>query len=235
MNKAGINQIQRFNGGISTAAANDGVSYHYPYPDPLKAYVYFNDFINFTATDWTITETQAGATQALQDGAGGQLLLTNTAADNDQIALQLVPESFRLSALKRCWFECRFQVSDATQVDWFLGLVITDTSVIAGFTDGIGFRKDDGDTQIDFTSLKNSAGSTSTNIATFTAATFTTVGFFFDGNSGCRLYVDGLQRGFINPITFVDDEDLTPTIVLQNGEAVAKTMTVDYILAAVER
>jgi hypothetical protein len=33
----------------------------------------------------------------------------------------------------------------------------------------------------------------------------------------------------------VDDEDLTPTFAIQNGEAVAKTMTVDYIFVAKER
>jgi hypothetical protein len=33
----------------------------------------------------------------------------------------------------------------------------------------------------------------------------------------------------------VDDEDLTVSIALQNGEAVAKTMTVDYVFVAKER
>jgi hypothetical protein len=32
-----------------------------------------------------------------------------------------------------------------------------------------------------------------------------------------------------------DDEDLTVSFGIQNGEAVAKTMTVDYILAAMDR
>ena len=32
-----------------------------------------------------------------------------------------------------------------------------------------------------------------------------------------------------------DDEDLTISFGIQNGEAAAKTMTIDYILAAVER
>ena len=32
-----------------------------------------------------------------------------------------------------------------------------------------------------------------------------------------------------------DDEELTVSFGIQNGEAVAKTMTIDYILAAVER
>jgi hypothetical protein len=32
-----------------------------------------------------------------------------------------------------------------------------------------------------------------------------------------------------------DDEDMTVSIALQNGEAVAKTMTVDYVFVAKER
>ena len=56
-------------------------------------HTYFEDFDYYTAADWTVTETQAGATQALTDGDGGLLLLTNTAADNDLVALQKVGES----------------------------------------------------------------------------------------------------------------------------------------------
>jgi hypothetical protein len=32
-----------------------------------------------------------------------------------------------------------------------------------------------------------------------------------------------------------DDEDMTVTIAIQNGEAAAKTMTVDYVYVAKER
>jgi hypothetical protein len=49
-------------------------------------------------------------------------------------------------------------------------------------------------------------------------------------------YVNGVAK---TPITSTanmpDDEDLTVSFGIQNGEAVAKTMTVDYILAAMDR
>ena len=80
-------------------------------------HTYFEDFDYYAAADWTVTETQAGATQALTDGDGGLLLLTNTAADNDLVALQKVGESYRFESGKKLFFEARFKVSNATQSD----------------------------------------------------------------------------------------------------------------------
>ena len=43
----------------------------------------FNDFFAYAAADWTLTTVEAGAgsaTEALQAGPGGQLLVTNDAA-----------------------------------------------------------------------------------------------------------------------------------------------------------
>ena len=45
----------------------------------------------------------------------------------------------------------------------------------------------------------------------------------------------GVVKGTSVTTNLVDDEDLTVSIALQNGEAVAKTMTVDYVFVAKER
>jgi len=67
-------------------------------------HTYFEDFDYYTAGDWTVTETDAGATQALTDGDGGLLLITNTAADNDLVSLQKKGESFRFASGKSSVF-----------------------------------------------------------------------------------------------------------------------------------
>lgn len=224
----------RLPAGLSTAENPNSIWAAFPYPDPTKFHWDFLDFKEFNAADWTLTETQAGATQALTDGAGGQLLLTNTAVDDDQISLQKIGEAYRFTPGKRTFFEVRFQVSEAIQVDWYFGLIITDTSVVAGFTDGVFIKKDDGDAQIDFGSLKDSAGVTKTNFATFAAATWTRVGFYYDGQD-FWLTFNGQIVSKVAGTVIPDDEDLRITLTLQNGDANARTMLVDGIWVAQER
>jgi hypothetical protein len=47
--------------------------------------------------------------------------------------------------------------------------------------------------------------------------------------------VNGVVAGTSVTTNLPDDEDLAISFALQNGEAVAKTMTVDYIFVAKER
>jgi hypothetical protein len=206
-------------------------------PDPTKAHSYFEDFDYYTAGNWVVTETQAGATQALSDADGGVLLLTNSAADDDLNALQKVGESFLMEAGKRAWFKARFRVSDATQSDFVIGLQVTDTTPL-DVTDGIYFQKDDGDAQLDvYVRRDATTGSNSaTNIATVVSDTYLTVGWYYDGAGNLAYYVNDALIGNLNASsTYLPDTELTVSFGIQNGEAAAKTMSVDYIFAAKER
>ena len=199
-----------------------------------KFHTYFEDFDYYTAADWTVTETQAGATQALADGDGGLLLLTNTAADDDLVALQKVGESFRFEAGKKLFFEARFRVSDATQSDVVMGLQITDTTPL-DVTDGVFFIKADGSTSVSLLVEKNNTATTTASVATLANNTFVSLGFYYDGVSQVQYFVNGVSAGASVTTNLPDDEDMTISFALQNGEAVAKTMTVDYIFVAKER
>jgi len=222
----------RFTNGVTTVPKTNVLGY-FGLPDPTEFHTYFEDFDTYTAGDWTVTETQAGATQALTDGDGGQLLLTNSAADNDLVSLQKVGESFKFEAGKKLWFKARFKVSDATQSDFVVGLVITDTTPL-DVTDGVFFMKDDGDTNLDFHVEKNNTATSATAIATV-GTSFFTVGFYYNGVDKVHYFVDGVEKGYSAVTNLVDDEELAVTVAIQNGEAAAKTMTVDYIFVAKER
>jgi hypothetical protein len=192
------------------------------------------DFDYYVAGDWTVTETDSGATQALTDGDGGLLLVTNTAADNDLVGLQKKGESFRFASGKKLFFEARFKVSDATQSDLAIGLQITDTTPL-DITDGVFFIKADGSTSVSFSVEKNNTATTTTAVATMADDTFITLGFNYDGGSVMEYCVNGVVTGTSVTTNLPDDEDLAISFALQNGEAVAKTMTVDYIFVAKER
>ena len=197
-------------------------------------HTYFEDFDYYTAGDWTVTETDAGATQALTDGDGGLLLITNTAADNDLVSLQKKGESFRFESGKALFFEARFKVSDATQADVVIGLQITDTTPL-DVSDGVFFIKADGAATVNFLVEKNNTATTASSIATMANDTYIRLGFYYDGSSAVQYFVNGTYTGSSVTTNLPDDEDMTITIAIQNGEAAAKTMTVDYVYVAKER
>lgn len=201
---------------------------------PTKFHTYWEDFDYYTAANWTVTETQAGATQALTDGDGGLLLLTNSAADNDLNALQKVGESFRFESGKKLFFESRFKVNDATQSDVVMGLQITDATPL-DVSDGVFFIKPDDAATVNFLVEKNNTATTASAIATMADDTFIRLGFFYDGIDAVFYYVNGVLAGKSATTNLVDDEDLTISFAIQNGAAAAKTMTVDYIFVAKER
>ena len=58
--------------------------------------------------------------------------------------------------------------------------------------------------------------------------------WYFDGISRIYYGVDGTPLGFLEPANLTAEE-LTVSFGIRNGEAVAKTMTVDYMFAAKER
>jgi hypothetical protein len=225
----------RYTKGVSTAQA--GPLVELPCPDPTKLHLYFNDFDHYTAADWTVTLIGAGGTAALGDADGGVLVLTTDTLDDDQVTLQKLGESFLLESGKKAFFKARFKVADATQADFQIGLVVTDTTPLDA-TDGIYFQKDDGDALLDVYCRKNATtGSTSaTGVHTVVNDTYLTVGWMYDGVSELKYFVNDIHKGTLSAAAaYLPDTELTVSMSYKNGEAGAIAMTVDYILAAKER
>ena len=232
----GNNVVTRFEYGV-TNVGQDTLFADMVQPDPTLFHQYFNDFDTYTAGDWVVTETDSGATQALTAGDGGLLLVTNTAADDDLVALQKTPAAWTFEAGKKMFFRARFKVSDATQSDLVIGLQVVDTTPL-DVTDGVYFLKADGSTAVSVICRKNaSTGSTSaSSITTLANDTFVELGWYYDGDSKVYYEVNGNVIGSLNGTSaFLPDTTVTVSFALQNGEAVAKTMTVDYVYVAKER
>jgi len=223
------NSTTRLPSGVNTEATSSLFA-NFPLPRDSSLIEYFNDFFTYTTNRWVVTETQAGATQALTAGSGGWLLLTNSAADDDLVAVQKTPAMLDLSATKQTWFSSRFKVSDATQSDVVIGMQVVDTTPL-DVTDGIYFLKADGAATVDVICRKDaSTGSTSAaSIATLTSDTFVQLDWYYDGAGYLFYAINGTVSGSLSVASYFPNTTVTVSFAIQNGEAVAKTMTVDWV------
>jgi len=207
-------------------------------PDPTKYHMYHNDFDTYLASDWTITTTEGGsgnASEALGDGDGGLLVITNDDADDDNDFLQLVKEGFKYEAGKQLAFKARFKTSDADASDVVMGLQLTDTTPL-DVTDGIFFLLTDGSTTLQFIVEKDGTQST-LNLSTAMADdTFMSVGFVYTpADQKFHVYQNNVEVGTVVNTNAPDDEELTVSFGIQNGAAASKVLTVDYVTAMKER
>lgn len=211
-----------------------------PVPSMRSHVLWFDDFIKYTAGDWTLTETDSAATEALTTGHGGQLLITNTGADNDVTSLQLGTTSFAMAAGRKFWMEWRVKASEATDFEIFLGLAVTDTSPIASLPSECAafYKADDAATWQWLTRSGSATLHAETGIATLTANTFQTLGVYYDGGQILELYVDGAKVGGSTTLAFASlfpTVDMRVTMAVQAGAAAAKTATIDYGLVMAGR
>ncbi len=212
--------------------------------NPQIQSVFFDDF-NYMfggSNAWAISETDAAATEALTSGGNGLLLITNSAADNDIVNMQAGSSSnpalsFLPITKRKIWFECVFSVYDVLQSEIAIGLSSTDTDVFSsspfGGADGFMFQKIDGSSNFGFYAFNSSVPSGFADIGSASNNQFVKVGFVVNGDESVDVWFNGDKIGTVT--TGLTGAALRPTIALKNGEAVAKTLTVDYIFAAQTR
>jgi len=235
--------VTRFPGGVNASADNTIWGGSMPFPDPTLFHVFDEDFDYFLAADWTVTETQAGATQALTAGNGGLLLLTNSAADDDINQVQKVPAAFLpvFNTGKRFFMKSIFQLADVLQSEFAVGIQLANVNGtdLAVATDGIFFLKVDGAATVAFYVRQANVAANSVNsgaIATLVNATSVELACFYDGGDRFYYSVNGVVTGYVTvSAAIMPNVVLAPIISLRNGEAVAKTFTADKLFVAQER
>lgn len=180
---------------------------------------------------WTITRVEAGggeSTFAPVDGVGGACQITTDANENDGINAQLRGESFKLtSTTAAVYFGIRLKLSEATQSDFFAGLAITDTDILGGVTDRIGFEKLDGVTAVKFMLEKNSTETLSASVLTADTS-YHVLEWYFNGTN-VEVFVDGVSVATPAVTNLPGDEDLRVTLQGLAGSAAARTFDVDWI------
>lgn len=210
---------------------------------PETYYDFKYEMDKYATSDWIITKTEAGSGSAaigMLSEFGGVLQITNDNADNDNCFFQYAGgaasalETFKFFSGKQTFFEIRCKLSDVIQSDFFAGLQITDTTPLS-VSDGVYFIKNDGAATVDLVVVKNGTATTTSGITTMTNSVYVRLGYYYDGVDQIRYYVDGLCLGASAITNLPDDEELTISFGIQNGEAAAKSLFIDYITAKGER
>lgn len=226
--------MTRFPNGLSTARSI-GPMGNYTHPDETDQHLYFNDFNAYTSGDWTITVV-GSATPALVAGDGGLLAIATSATSADSAFLQKTIASFTFETGKPAWFASRFKVSTlATTV--VMGLQVIDTTPL-DVTDGIYFLSTTATGAVTGICRKNATtGSTSAACGTLVADTYTELAWYWDGKDTVSFFQDKIQTGSVTGVaaSYLPDATCTVSFGVQTDSANARTMTVDYFMAAKSR
>ncbi len=206
--------------------------------DPTKAHTYFNDFDSFDSGEWNTTSVGTPIT-ALSDSDGGALSLVNAAGAGDLVFLEKEPFTYLMEVGKPTFFKAKFKINQVAQSVISMGLQYTDTTPETP-TDGLFFKKDTGSTLLDFVVAKDSVATTASNIIDLVDDEYMTVAFYYDGIDKVSYYagaddINPAFQGQVPTTNLPDDQGLTFTFGIANGEAVAKAMDIDYIFASKER
>lgn len=203
---------------------------------PARMHQWFTDFDLYTAAEWTVTETQAGATQAiLANTDGGIIALVNSATDDDINAIKWVNNTFVLPTNKSWWIATRLKVSSALVSDVIFGLV----DVMTGFNPayGVYLTKLNGAATFAL-AVENNSAITAGSAASpaIVDDTYVDLAITFNKDTGViTAWLNDAPFANVTVLTNMPTAALAPAIGVQNGDGNARTLSCDWLLAAVER
>lgn len=210
-----------------------------------KCYVFaspadvLTDAVTATEYVWNETNLNDGTALTAQDVVGGGAGFTTDTGDNDFYFYESGQEIWKLVEFYDLWFEIILQVSDATQSDVFVGLCarLASGNLFDNRVDCVGFKKDDGDTNIDLETDVSGSTATNTNAqGTLADDTDISLGFHYNGSEQrVYFYIDG---SYVNNIAMsivagvsvtLPTTEMCVSFGMRNGEAAAKDMVVKAI------
>ena len=214
--------------------------------------VYLDDFTGIaidTTNDWTVVKDTSATVAISADVATGVVALTSQATtDNDGASIQ-ANEIWQLptTAGEKLYFESRFYIATTSgdsvgQMDVWVGLCENfathpENTFLAA--NRIGFQLDDGSS---LTRLISESGGTETETELAAAYNLTdnlyvTLGFIATKGTSTDTVAYYLNRSLVGTHTTNIPTDLMTTAMVEiSGDATGtKSMSVDYIMAAVDR
>jgi len=233
--------VTRFPNGF-VDASEVGAYQNFAQQRPFRYYSYIDDFFNYTAANWVVTETDAGSTEIITSGAGGILAITNVSAGaTDAASLQWAGGSgaaitpFVWSSTNDMILSARFKVDVAATTSLLIGLASVDTSPVASLpTNGIYFSQIGGAHL--FASIRIAGASTTVDMGALVDDTYVNCVMFYnsaDGTWAC--YRANALVGTMTAASNTPTAALTQTIGILNASAAAHVLSVDYFQASVDR
>lgn len=247
----------RFPAGVSTDFPFQPLA-NFGNENPFMYATLEDDFYNSlgAAGAWTATKTGNG-TIAHTAGAGGLALFTTnstTPAGTDICSIQAPAAGFAFASMKKAFFLARLQLSSATNAAFLAGLIQTTTTPFT-VTDGLYFLKASG--AANNLILRSTVGSVNTDLtiptSAYTLANNTNIdlGFHVDRAGNVYAFVGSQLVGFMPQsgtgsstpprggvaafAPTLTTANLNLTAAIQSGTAASSTMTLDFLMASVER
>ena len=227
----------RYPNGLSTQKVNQTLGM-YGQPDPTDPITDFNDFQQYVAADWTVTNTTTHATIGLTAGAGGLISLAggSSSVTNDIAAIISNPLDFNFTSSQQVWFYAGFKVTTAANDQIQLGITAANSALTP--SDGIYFNKAAGASTIDFVVRKSSTSTTQSAVATLVNATFVRLGFYYNGKDAVDVFVNDNKVYSQTVLTNLPTSTAMAVALGLKAAATAPTtsdLIVDFVMAAQDR
>lgn len=198
--------------------------------DPDKGVYIYENYAKMPTSTTSLsgyTVTNVNGTLVPTGAAGGGIVLTCNGADNDGIQLQTA-EFASLTGTGRAVAECKVQLVDADQSDFFYGFSITDTTILAGApTDYIGLLVADGSANLGYIVSKDSAGAFVDTGTDLVDATDIRLGMYIQGDEFVEFYVNGAKVATVTS-GIPNDEVLAASLAHLAGAGAANNATVKW-------
>jgi len=196
---------------------------------------FIDDFTNFNVDDTTgdntgITSTvvEAGSgvsTMASADKSGGAVTITTAGNENDGLNAQWNGESFKTSG-NELYFYTKLQINDVDQTDLFIGLAVTDTTLLGGVANAIYFESVDGSATLSAVTESGSTETQADTVGTLADGTDIELEFYYNG-SNVEFFVNG--SSVATSSTNIPSTEMRVSVHFLTGEATANTCTIDEI------
>ena len=227
----------RFPAGVSTQKVNQTLGM-FGQPDPTDPITDFNDFQQYVAADWTVTNTTSHATVGLTVGAGGLISFVGGASSvtNDIAAIISTPLDFNFASTQQVWFYTGFKVTTAANDQIQLGVTSANSALTP--SDGIYFNKAAGASTIDFVVRKSSTSTTQSAVATLVGATFIRLGFYYNGKDAVDVFVNDAKVYSQTVLTNLPTATALATALGIKAASTAPTtsdLIVDFTMVAQDR
>ena len=227
----------RFPNGISTHKVTQTLQ-AYPMPDPTEVAQDFEEFNQYVAGDWTVTNTTSHDTIGLVAGACGVLGIAGGASTvaNDVGVIQANPLNINFTTSQQLWFYAGLKSLSASNEQIITG--ITSSNATMAPTDGIYFDKPAGAAVGNLVVRKSSTSTTLASVATLAADTYTRLGFHYNGKDAVDVYINDVKVASTGVLTNLPAAVALGLTVGAKASATSPTtglLSVDFLMSAQER